>query len=489
MTRQRKRRRLSKSDSPQPAYRGILDLPQEVFHQILSYHTDPKPTYDNAQTLCALAYTCRQLHAQTADFASSVLLSDHKIRDPPPNGISPLAHLTRQMSSVCVHCTTPVLQFRQEPFSRSTCCSMCDSRFHTKISELRAIREYHLTKKHLSTLQSREFEEYNPTPIGSPSRQNSPEEEWDDDGGPRYSFDNNNKITVYLEAEVVDLACSVFHRQIYPTLRTTRNVDENWAILHRTLEQNGIFITPAMYSRWTTRKKASPHHIARDIKLLQTIFHNIPFPDRLYNLWWSKRLSGWMAMNLTSSMDDDDTRIQFHELFERTFNRTPQSRTQILAKWERRSRAWDQRARGGVKDEPWNIVHFPAYISNTLTCSPGTAAAKKKLDRENAVLWEKYVRAVGKFTCVATNFEFVLDDPEYWGFVGVEDSRVSVETMIERCLQLAHQMPVYEGKSRWTALSSAKEVAAEGEAIGIGSRLRYGRGARPVVHHFSGVPV
>jgi hypothetical protein len=492
----RKRRRPSKSEPPsyKPVYRGILDLPQEVFHQILSYHTEPKTTSDNARTLLAVAYTCRQLHGQTLDFASSVLISDYKILSPTPEGISALAHLTRQMSSVCVHCTTPVLQFRREPFSQFTCCTMCDSRFHTKISELRAMRDYHLSKKHLSTLDYRTFEEYNPTPMGSPSRQNSPEEEWDDAHGAPYSLDDNNKITVYLEADVVNLASTVFHRPIYPTLRTTRGLDENWAILHRTFEQNGIFITPAMYSRWTTRKKASHHHIARDIKLLQTIFHNIPFPDRLYNLWWSRRLSGWMAMNLASSMDDDDTRVQFHELFERTFNRNPQTRHQILAKWERRSRVWDQRARGGTKDEPWNVVHFPAYISSTLVSSPGTAAAKKKLDRENALLWEKYLVSVSKFTCVVTNFEFVVDDPDYWTFVGVADSRVSLETMIERCLELAHQVPVYEGKFCWKALCPRQNGVGAGaapfpEQVGIGSRLRYGRGQRPVVHHFGGVIV
>jgi len=195
-------------------------------------------------------------------------------------------------------------------------------------------------------------------------------------------------------------------------------------------------------------------------------------------------------MNLTSSMDDDDTRCQFHELFERTFNRNPQTHTQIGAKWDRRSRAWDQRARGGVKDEPWNVVHFPAYISNTLISSPGTAAAKKKLDRENAVLWEKYLLSVAKFTCVATNFEFVVDDPDYWTFVGVEDSRVSLETMIERCLEVAHQVPVYEGRSRWTTLCPQQSVAgAETEQIAIRSRLRYGRGQKPVVHHFGGISV
>jgi hypothetical protein len=37
-----------------------------------------------------------------------------------------------------------------------------------------------------------------------------------------------------------------------------------------------------------------------------------------------------MAMNLATSMEDDDTRAQFHELFERTFNRKEQTRSEIL---------------------------------------------------------------------------------------------------------------------------------------------------------------
>ena len=366
---------------------------------------------------------------------------------------------------------------------------MCDSRHHTKISEQRAIRDYHLSKRQLSTLQYHIFEEHNPAPIGSPrpSRQNSPLE--DDSQRIKYLNDANHEITVYLEADVVSLAISEFHRPVYPTLRVTRGLDANWAILQRTFEQNGIFISPAMYLRWTARKKASPahHHIARDIKLLQTIFEDIPFPDRTYNLWWMERFSGWMAMNLASSMEDDDTRIQFHELFERTFNRKAQSRAEIFEKWAVRSRAWGRRAPQGVKDEPWNIVHFPAFVSLTLTSSPGTAASKKKCDRENAVLWEKYLLTVRKYTAVATNFGFILDEPAYWTYIGAEDTKISLGTMVERCLNLTHQSHIQEGKSLWTALSWGENNYQEG--IAIGSRLRYGRGQKPVVHHFGGVPV
>ncbi len=489
ITTRRKRRRLSKSESPSstpPVYRTMNDLPQEVFHQILSHFTEPNTTYENAATLLSVAYTCRTLHRQISDFASSVLLSDHKVQNPVG---SPLSHLTRQISSLCSHCATPVLKFRKERFSRFTCCSMCDARYHTKISEQRAIRDYHLSKRQLSTLQYRIFEEHNPAPIGSPrpSRQNSPSD--DDSQRIKYLNDANNEISVYLEADVVALATSEFHRPVYPTLRATRGFDANWAILQRTFEQNGIFISPAMYLRWTARKKASPthHHIARDIKLLQTIFEDIPFPDRIYNLWWRERFSGWMAMNLASSMEDDDTRIQFHELFEKTFNRKHQSQLEILEKWTIRSRAWGQRAPAGVKDEPWNIVHFPAFVSSTLTSSPGTAAAKKKCDRENAVLWEKYLLTVRKYTVVATNFDFVLNEPAYWMYIGAEDTKVSLETMIERCLNLTHRSQIQEGKSLWTALSWGEKNEQEG--IAIGSRLRYGRGQRPVVHHFGGVPV
>jgi hypothetical protein len=295
---------------------------------------------------------------------------------------------------------------------------------------------------------------------------------------------------VYLESDVVALATQEFHRPVYPTLRATRGLDANWAILQRTFEQNGIFISPAMYRRWTARKKASPadHHIARDIKLLQTIFEDIPFPDRLYNLWWRERFSGWMAMNLASSMEDDDTRIQFHELFERTFNRRTQTRAEIWTKWNKRNRAWGQRAPGGVKDEPWNIVHFPAFVSSTLTSSPGTAAAKKKIDRENAVLWDKYMLTVAKFTRVATLFEFVLDEPEFWMYIGAEDPRISLDVMTDRCLELAHRQQILEGDSVWTPMLRGPEEEEE-RNIAIGSRLRYGRGQKPVVHHFGGVPV
>ena len=487
ITTRRKRRRLSKSESPTspPIYRAMTDLPQEVFHQILSYYAEPQTTYENALTLLSVAYTCRTLHRQTSEFAASVLLSDHKISNPVG---SPLTHLTRQISSLCTHCSTPVLKFRKERFSGFTCCNMCDSRYHAKISEQRAIRDYHLSKKQLSILNYRVFEEHNPAPIGSPrpSRQNSPSD--DDTQRIKYLNDANNEITVFLESDVVALASTEFHRPVYPTLRATRGLDASWAILQRTFEQNGIFISPAMYSRWTARKKASPthHHIARDIKLLQTIFEDIPFPDRLYNLWWRERFSGWMAMNLASSMEDDDTRIQFHELFERTFNRKSQTTTQILEKWTIRSRAWGQRAPAGVKDEPWNIVHFPAFVSSTLTSSPGTAAAKKKCDRENALLWEKYLLTVRKYTVVATNFEFVLNEPAYWTYIGAEDTKVSLEVMIERCLNLAHRSQIHEGKSLWTALSWGE---IDQENIAIGSRLRYGRGQKPVVHHFGGVPV
>ena len=190
-------------------------------------------------------------------------------------------------------------------------------------------------------------------------------------------------------------------------------------------------------------------------------------------------------MNLAQSIEDDDTRIQFHELFERTFNRKSQTRSQILEKWTVRNRAWGQRAPGGVKDEPWNIVHFPAFVSSTLTSSPGTAAAKKKIDKENNILWEKYLLTIRKYTCVATNFEFVLNEPAYWTYIGAEDTRVSLETMIERCLTLAHKSSIHEGKSLWRALSWGEDQ----ENIAIGSRLRYGRGQKPVVHHFGGVPV
>ena len=250
----RKRRRLSKSESSSspPVYRTINDLPQEVFHQILSYFTEPTTTYENAVTVLSVAYTCRTLHRQTSEFASSVLLSDHKIQNPVG---SPLSHLTRQISSLCSHCATSVLEFRKERFSGFTCCSMCDSRHHTKISEQRAIRDYHLSKRQLSTLRYCIFEEHNPAPIGSPrpSRQNSPSD--DDSQRIKYLNDANNEITVYLEADVVALATSEFHRPVYPTLRATRGLDANWAILQRTFEQNGIFISPAMYLRWTARKK------------------------------------------------------------------------------------------------------------------------------------------------------------------------------------------------------------------------------------------
>lgn len=487
VTTRRKRRRLSKSESPipSPSYRTLTDLPQEVFHQILAHYTEPSNNYDNAATILSVAYTCRKLHRQTSQFASSVLWSDHKISD---HVNTPIAHLMRHISSLCAHCATPVLHFRKERFSGFTCCSMCDSRYHTKISEQRAIRDYHLTKRQLNTLPCHSFEEHNPAPFGSPrtSRQNSPSD--DDSQRIKYLNDANNIITVYLEADVAALATSHFHRPVYPTLRATRGLDANWAILQRTLEQNGIFISPAMYLRWTARKKGSPahHHIARDIKLLQTIFEDIPFPDRLYNLWWRERFSGWMAMNLAQSMEDDDTRIQFHELFERTFNRKPQSRLDILEKWNIRNRAWGQRAPGGVKDEPWNIVHFPAFVSSTLTSSPGTAAAKKKIDKENSLLWEKYLLTVQKYTAVATDFDFILNEPAYWSYIGAEDIKVSYETMIERCLSLVHRSSIHEGNSQWTALSWGE---VQQETIAIGSRLRYGRGQKPVVHHFSGVPV
>jgi hypothetical protein len=365
---------------------------------------------------------------------------------------------------------------------------MCDSRHYTKISEQRAIRDYHLSKRQLSTLQSKIFEEHNPAPLGSPrpSRQNSPSE----DDNPRIKYLNsaNNEIPVFLESDVVFLATREFKRQVYPTLRATRGLDENWAILQRTFEQNGIFISPEMYLRWTARKRGTQQHIAKDIKLLQTIFEDIPFPDlpdRMYNKWWRERFSGWMAMNLATSMEDDDTRMQFHELFERTFNRKVQSHKEIYGKWERRSRAWGLRAPNGVKDEPWNIVHFPAYVSSTLTSSPGTAAAVKRIDRENQQLWEKYLLTTRKFITVATNFGFVLDEPAYWTYIGAEDPRVGLETMIERCLNLAHRSPIHEGRNVWTNLWPGEEK----EDIAIGSRLRYGRGEKPVVHHFGGVPV
>ena len=491
-TSRRKRRRLSKSGSSTPVtYRTLTDLPNETLHQILSYFTQPNTTYDNAATLFSVAYTCHSLHLQTNNFAASVLSSDHQISHPV---YSPLTHLTRQISSLCVHCATPVLNFRKERFTGITCCSFCDSRYHTKISEQRAIRDYHLSKRQLSTLDFRIFEEHNPAPFGSPrtSRQNTPSE--DDSQRIKYLNDANTEITVYLEADVVALASTVYHRPVYPTLRATRGLDANWAILQRTFEQNGIFISPAMYLRWTARKKASPthHHIARDIKLLQTIFEDIPFPDTMYNLWWRERFSGWMAMNLASSMEDDDTRVQFHELFERTFNRNKQSQSEIFEKWLVRSRAWGRRAPAGVKDEPWNIVHFPAYVSSTLTSSPGTAAAKKKIDRENADLWDKYMLTVRKYTVVATSFEFVLNEPAYWSYIGAEDTRVSLETMIERCLALAHSSKINEGNVTWTTLSfgeSLEDSHQHQNHIAIGSRLRYGRGQKPVVHHFGGVPV
>jgi len=197
-------------------------------------------------------------------------------------------------------------------------------------------------------------------------------------------------------------------------------------------------------------------------------------------------------MNLASSMEDDDTRVQFHELFERTFNRNKQSQSEIFEKWLVRSRAWGRRAPAGVKDEPWNIVHFPAYVSSTLTSSPGTAAAKKKIDRENADLWDKYMLTVRKYTVVATSFEFVLNEPAYWSYIGAEDTRVSLETMIERCLALAHSSKINEGNVTWTTLSfgeSLEDSHQHQNHIAIGSRLRYGRGQKPVVHHFGGVPV
>src|SRR5436190_4626644 len=173
----RKRRRLSKSESSlKPVYRTLNNIPQEVLHQILSYFTEPKTTYENAAALLSVACASRTLYRQTSDFASIVLLSDHKISDPVG---SPLSHLTRQISSLCAHCAIPVLKFRRERFSGITCCIMCDSRHHTKISEQRAIRDYHLSKRQLSTLQYHIFEEHNPAPIGSPrpSRQNSPLED------------------------------------------------------------------------------------------------------------------------------------------------------------------------------------------------------------------------------------------------------------------------------------------------------------------------
>ena len=485
-----KRRRYQRSDtySSHTEYRTMTDLPQEVFHQVLSYFAHPSIFYDNAYTLLSVASTCRSLYQRTNDFCVSVLRSDHKISK---HVNSPLSHLTRHISSLCTHCGTPVLNFRKESFSGFTCCPMCDSHFHTKISEQRAIRDYHLSKRQLSTLPYRIFEEHNPAPIGSPrpSRQNSPNIDEDPPGQRiKYLNDDNIPITVYLESDVVDLAQREFHRQVYPTLRATRGLDANWAILQRTFEQNGIFISPAMYSRWTARKKASPshHHIARDIKLLTIIFEDIPFPDKLYNLWWRERFSGWMAMNLATSMEDDDTRIQFHELFERTFNRKRQTRGEILEKWTVRSRAWGQRSPGGVKDEPWNIVHFPAFISSTLTSSPGTAAAKKKIDKENAVLWGKYLITVKKFTIAATNFEFVLNEPAYWSYIGAEDPKVGVEMMVERCLNLAHKHKISEGEFQWSSLVATSNGGGE-EDIAIGSRLRYGRGQKPVVHRFGGV--
>lgn len=89
------------------------------------------------------------------------------------------------------------------------------------------------------------------------------------------------------------------------------------------------------------------------------------------------------------------------------------------------------------------------------------------------MLWEKYVLSVAKFTCVATNFEFVVDDPDTWRKVGVEDSRVSLETMIELCLAKAHRIPVFEGRSRWMTLCMAQvDGGEEMEEDAIGSRLR-----------------
>lgn len=473
----RKRRRFSKSEPlpPSPAYATILDLPQELFHQVMLPFTSPSVAKDNAATILAVASTCRTLQRRASLFASSVLLSDHNITTPVD---SPLTHLTRQISSVCVHCGIPVLKFRQERFTGFTCCTMCDSRYHTKISEQRAIRDYRLSKRHLTTLRSYIFEEHNPFPTGSPrpSRQNSPSA--DDGERSKYYNDANNEIAVYLEAEVAALANEKSHgRRVYPTLRTPKNSQDStsWAVLQRTFEQNGLFISPQMYQRWTTRKKASPqtHHIARDIKLLKTIFEDIPFPDKLYNLWWRERFTGWMTMNLAQSIEDDDTRIQFHELFERTFNRKLQSRSEILKKFDARNRAWAQRSPRGVKDEPWNIVHFPAFVSKTLESSPGSAASKKKVDRENEVLWQNYLLTVRKYSEIATHFEFILLEPRYWDFIGAEDTTVSLEEMVERCLNLKAQR---EGKSYEDNLE-------------IGSRLRYGRGQKLVVHRFGGVPV
>src|SRR5204863_9317549 len=107
--------------------------------------------------------------------------------------------------------------------------------------------------------------------------------------------------------------------------------------------------------------------------------------------------------------------------------------------------------------------------------------------RENAVLWEEYLIAVRKYTTVATNFEFILNEPAYWTYIGAEDAKISLETMIERCLNLTHRSQIQEGKSLWTALSWEENKDQEG--IAIGTRLRYGRGQKPVVHHFGGVPV
>jgi hypothetical protein len=493
-TRPRKRRRLSKSSPPptitsgescRRGYRTLKDLPQETLHQILANFAGESREVENAATLLAVAGTCRRLYAQTNEFAASVLSVEYGIAQCVGR---PVSHLARQISSVCVHCTLPVINFRREAFSGVTCCGMCDSRHHTKISEQRAIRDYHLSKRQLAALETRIFAEHHPSPPGSPSSSRHTSPSPSEAERIKYRNDANTPITVYLESDVVTLATKEFRRPVYPTLRTTRGLDENWAILQRTFEQNGIFISPAMYRRWTVRKKASPnhHHIARDIKLLHMIFEDIPFPDKFYNLWWRERFSGWMAMNLATSMEDDDTRIQFHELFERTFNRKPQTRTQILEKWRIRERAWPARASGGVRDEPWNIVHFPAYISCPMTSSPGTAAAKKKSDRENSLLWEKYLITVRKVSVATTHFEFVLNEPAYWNYIGAGDARVSLETMIERCLLLAHRSSINEGDTIWTTVW---EEGRRERDIEIGSRLRFGRGQKPVVHHFGGVSV
>jgi hypothetical protein len=101
------------------------------------------------------------------------------------------------------------------------------------------------------------------------------------------------------------------------------------------------------------------------------------------------------------------------------------------------------------------------------------------------VLWDQYLLTVSKYTVIATNFDYVLNEPSYWDYSGAEDPQVSLDTMIERCLTLAHRSPIQEGNSMWTPISW-NEVD---ENIAIGSRLRYGRGKKPVVHHFGGVSV